>query len=190
MPAWRPEAFLASLEPAALPPALTARLSGNAATAAAALYAAFIESPNFEFWFRRRRAPVLHLVEDEVGRGGDVGSKLRGRGWFVGCSACTQFQQAPAGGAAVALLTPSCLGVTKMVVTGSLRHMRQTFLHLCCIAQPQPCILLLPQPESEEEDEGFAKVPPGAGDISDAGVESDPDEVELVQQLLSTEQVG
>jgi hypothetical protein len=45
------------------------------------------------------------------------------------------------------------------------------------------------QPESDE-DEGFSKVALGAGDISDGGVESDPGEVELVQQLLSTEQVG
>jgi hypothetical protein len=66
VPAWRPESFLANLDPAALPPALTARLSGNAATAAACLYGAFIESPNFAFWFQQRRAPVLHLVEDEV----------------------------------------------------------------------------------------------------------------------------
>jgi hypothetical protein len=66
VPAWRPDAFLASLEPAALHPALSARLSGNASTAAATLYSAFIESPNFAFWFKERRAPVLHLVEDEV----------------------------------------------------------------------------------------------------------------------------
>lgn len=66
VPAWRPDAFLANLTPAALPPVLSARLSGNSATAAAALYAAFIDSPNFAFWFQQRRAPVLHLVEDEV----------------------------------------------------------------------------------------------------------------------------
>lgn len=52
----------------------------------------------------------------------------------------------------------------------------------CCVA------LCAMQPESEDED-GFSKVAPGGGYSSDAGVQSDPDEVELVQQLLSTEQV-
>jgi hypothetical protein len=66
VPAWRPEAFLAHLDPATLSPALTARLCGNAAIAAASLYGAFIESPNFAFWFQQRRAPVLQLVDDEV----------------------------------------------------------------------------------------------------------------------------
>jgi hypothetical protein len=56
---------------------------------------------------------------------------------------------------------------------------------LCCAVL---CHAVL-QPESDD-DEGFAKVSPGGGDSSDAGVHSDPDEVELVQQLLSTEQVG
>jgi hypothetical protein len=68
VPAWRPDAFLSSLEASTLPPTLAARLSGHTATAAAALYSAFIESPNFAFWFQQRRAPVLHLVEDEVRR--------------------------------------------------------------------------------------------------------------------------
>jgi len=66
VPAWRPEAFLTSLDPATLHPALTARLSGNAGSAARTLYAAFIDSPNFAFWFKQRRAPVLHLVEEQV----------------------------------------------------------------------------------------------------------------------------
>jgi hypothetical protein len=66
VPAWRPDAFLASLDPAALPPALTARLWGNAGTAARALFAGFIESPHFAFWFQQRRAPVLHLVQAPV----------------------------------------------------------------------------------------------------------------------------
>jgi hypothetical protein len=67
VPAWRPEAFLSSLDPSTLSPVLTARLAGSAATSAAALYASFIESRNFAFWFKQRRAPVLHLVEEEVG---------------------------------------------------------------------------------------------------------------------------
>lgn len=48
-----------------------------------------------------------------------------------------------------------------------------------------------PQPDSEDDDEAYAQVAAGgAGSSDDEGVASEPDEVELVQQLLSTEQVG
>jgi hypothetical protein len=63
VPRWCPEQFLASLKSAGLPPALTARLSGNAFGSAAALYAAFIAGPNFAYWFGQQRQAVLHLVE-------------------------------------------------------------------------------------------------------------------------------
>lgn len=66
---------------------------------------------------------------------------------------------------------------------------------LCPHARPQshphpsqhPCPIL--QPESDEDDEGFSKVDPSACDSSDGVDSEEPDEVELVQQLLSTEQV-
>jgi hypothetical protein len=52
------------------------------------------------------------------------------------------------------------------------------------------CAVLPTQPESDD-DEAYAQVAPGGADSSgDEGVHSEPDEVELVQQLLSTEQVG
>jgi hypothetical protein len=63
VPRWCPEQFLASLKTAGLPPALAARLAGNAFGSAAALYAAFIAGPNFAHWFGQQRRPVLHLVE-------------------------------------------------------------------------------------------------------------------------------
>lgn len=90
MPTWRPEAFLASLDPSNLSPVLTARLAGSAATSAGALYAAFIESPNFAFWFKQRRAPVLHLVEDEVG--GWVGGRMQSVSLSGRQAACLHLQ--------------------------------------------------------------------------------------------------
>ncbi|WIA40728.1 hypothetical protein OEZ86_004417 [Tetradesmus obliquus] len=63
VPRWCPQHFLASLKSAGLPPALAARLAGNAFASAAALYAAFIAGPNFAHWFGQQRRPVLHLVE-------------------------------------------------------------------------------------------------------------------------------
>eukprot|EP00775_Hariotina_reticulata_P002636 gene2636-2937_t len=65
VPRWEPEDFLATLSPDDLHPVLTARLVGAPATAAVALYGAFIASPNFAHWFQQHRQPVLHLVEPE-----------------------------------------------------------------------------------------------------------------------------
>lgn len=65
VPRWDPEEFMDSLKPGMLHPDLTARLAGSTATTAAALYGAFIASPNFAFWFSQHRKPVLHLVEPE-----------------------------------------------------------------------------------------------------------------------------
>jgi hypothetical protein len=61
----------------------------------------------------------------------------------------------------------------------------------CCNAVLCCAVPTCPQPDSEDDDEAYAQVAPGgAGSSDDEGVASEPDEVELVQQLLSTEQVG
>lgn len=177
MPAWRPEAFLASLDPSTLSPVLTARLAGSTATSAAALYAAFVESPNFAFWFKQRRAPVLHLVEDEVG--GWVGGRMRSVS-LLGRQAYSA--SAPANTTKPVYVLGWLNGLCCAVLC---RGVCRGVCRAVCLA-----VLCAMQPESDEDEDGFSKVAPGGGDSSDtAGVQSDPDEVELVQQLLSTEQV-
>lgn len=80
-------------------------------------------------------------------------------------------------------LTTACF-----ITSPSSHHVRSpTFtlsVHLCYM-----CIHPYSQAEDKEEcDGGFAEVAPDEGDISDAGVlDSEPDEVELVQQLVSIE---
>jgi hypothetical protein len=77
VPRWQPEDFLANLSAADLDPVLTVRLVGNPATAAVALYGAFITSPNFAHWFKQRRKSVLHLVEPEPEAAPAASSEVR-----------------------------------------------------------------------------------------------------------------
>uniref|UniRef100_A0A383W295 UDENN domain-containing protein n=1 Tax=Tetradesmus obliquus TaxID=3088 RepID=A0A383W295_TETOB len=96
VPRWCPQHFLASLKSAGLPPALAARLAGNAFASAAALYAAFIAGPNFAHWFGQQRRPVLHLVEPAAPEQDEVAEE----GYDVLPDVQRQQQQQPADTAA------------------------------------------------------------------------------------------